>query len=64
MTFATEDEEGGGVGRDGGLENEGDDFSSSRIWDSERVESHGGGRILARLCFLRRMASKRGAGVR
>ena len=51
-------------GKDGGGENEGEDFSISRIAIKEGGESQGGGRMLARRWRLRRRASQRGSGVR
>lgn len=51
-------------GRAGGSENEGDDFSTSRIWDRDGWESHGGGMMLARRCFFSNKASHKGTVVR
>lgn len=51
-------------GRGGGGENEGDDFSRSRIELREGGESQGGGRMLARRWRLRRRASQSGSAVR
>lgn len=51
-------------GRGGGGENEGVDFSRSRIEEREGGESQGGGRMLARRWRLRRRASQTGRGLR
>lgn len=51
-------------GKGGAGENDGVLFSISRIELREGGESHGGGRMLARRCRLRRRASQRGSGVR
>lgn len=62
------DRKGGEVvvwgGKGGGGEKEGVDFSKSRIERSDKGESHGGGRMLARRWRLRRRASQRGRAVR
>lgn len=52
----------GGNGGEG--ENEGELFSESRIELRECVESHGGGRMLARRWRLSRRASQSGSGAR